>query len=144
MRAGSFSLCVGEDKPLTSEEIVYIPDLLKPGQIRGVSRVGAMKENLSLAKALESYAATFFGSGTTLHGVIEYPGALTLEQAENLRTHPLTTLIRVGGSLVGPASCLVGHRSKQPKRILRSLKRLRHAGWLWRMWRGFSVSLLTC
>jgi len=77
---------VGEDKPLTSEEIVYIPDLLKPGQIRGVSRVGAMKENLSLAKALESYAATFFGSGTTLHGVIEYPGALTLEQAENLRS----------------------------------------------------------
>jgi len=47
---------VGEDKPLTSEEIVYIPDLLKPGQIRGVSRVGAMRENLSLAKALESYA----------------------------------------------------------------------------------------
>jgi HK97 family phage portal protein len=77
---------VGEDKPLTSEEIVYIPDLLKPGQIRGVSRVGAMRENLSLAKALESYAATFFGSGTTLHGVIEYPGALTLEQAESLRS----------------------------------------------------------
>ena len=76
---------VGEDKPLTSEEIVYIPDLLKPGQIRGVSRVGAMRENLSLAKALESYAATFFGSGTTLQGVIEYPGALTEEQATSLR-----------------------------------------------------------
>jgi HK97 family phage portal protein len=76
---------VGEDRPLTTEEIVYIPDLLKPGQIRGVSRVGAMKENLSLAKALESYAATFFGSGTTLHGVIEYPGALTEEQANSLR-----------------------------------------------------------
>ena len=76
---------VGEDKPLTSEEIVYIPDLLKPGHIRGVSRVGAMKENLSLAKALEMYAATFFGSGTTLQGVIEYPGALTQEQADGLR-----------------------------------------------------------
>jgi HK97 family phage portal protein len=76
---------VGEDKPLTTEEIVYIPDLLKPGHIRGVSRVGAMKENLSLAKALEMYAATFFGSGTTLQGVIEYPGALTEEQATSLR-----------------------------------------------------------
>lgn len=75
----------GEDRPLTSEQIVYIPDLLKPGHIRGVSRVGAMKENLSLAKALEMYAATFFGSGTTLQGVIEYPGALTQEQAEGLR-----------------------------------------------------------
>ena len=76
---------VGEDKPLTTEQIVYIPDLLKPGHIRGVSRVGAMKENLSLAKALEMYAATFFGSGTTLQGVIEYPGALTEEQAGSLR-----------------------------------------------------------
>jgi len=75
----------GEDRPLTSEQIVYIPDLLKPGHIRGVSRVGAMKENLALAKALEMYAATFFGSGTTLQGVIEYPGALTQEQAEGLR-----------------------------------------------------------
>lgn len=77
---------VGEEKPLTSEEIVFIPDLLKPGTIRGVSRVHAMKENLSLAKALEMYAATFFGSGTTLQGVIEYPNALTQEQAESLRS----------------------------------------------------------
>ena len=76
---------VGEDKPLTTEEIVYIPDLLKPGHVRGVSRVGAMKENLSLAKALEMYAATFFGSGTTLHGVIQVPNAITKEQADSLR-----------------------------------------------------------
>ena len=76
---------VGVDKPLTPEEFVYIPYLLNPGHVRGVSRVGAMKENLSLAKALEMYAATFFGSGTTLQGVIEYPGALTEEQATSLR-----------------------------------------------------------
>lgn len=75
----------GEDRPLTTEEIIYIPDLLRPGTVRGVSRVHALKENLSLAKALEMYAATFFGQGTTLQGVIEYPGALTLEQSETLR-----------------------------------------------------------
>ena len=75
----------GEDKPLTSEQVLYIPDLLRPGTVRGVSRVHALKENLGLSKALELYAATFFGSGTTLQGVIEYPGALTLEQAESLR-----------------------------------------------------------
>ena len=75
----------GEDKPLTSEQVLYIPDLLRPGTVRGVSRVHALRENLGLSKALELYAATFFGSGTTLHGVIEYPGALTLEQAESLR-----------------------------------------------------------
>lgn len=76
----------GEDKPLTSEEVLYIPDLLRPGTLRGVSRVHAMKENLGLAKALELYAANFFGGGTTLHGVIEYPHALTQEQAESLRS----------------------------------------------------------
>lgn len=76
---------VGEDKPLSSEEVIYIPDLLKPGTIRGVSRVTAMKENLALGKSLEMYAANFFGNSTTLQGVIEYPNALTQEQAESLR-----------------------------------------------------------
>jgi HK97 family phage portal protein len=75
----------GEEKTLTSEEVLYIPDLLRPGTVRGVSRVHALKENLGLHKALEAYASTFFGQGTTLHGVIEYPGALTQEQAESLR-----------------------------------------------------------
>jgi HK97 family phage portal protein len=76
----------GEERTLTSEEVLYIPDLLRPGTLRGISRVHALRENLALAKALEAYAATFFGSGTTLHGVIEYPHALTLEQAESLRS----------------------------------------------------------
>ena len=75
----------GEEKPLTSEDILYVPDLLRPGTIRGVSRVVGLRENLGLSKALESYAATFFGSGTTLSGVLEYPGNLTKEQSENLR-----------------------------------------------------------
>ena len=76
----------GEDRPLTSEQVIYIPDLLRPGTVRGVSRVVALRENLGLSKALELYAANFFGQGTTLHGVIEYPGALTQEQADSLRT----------------------------------------------------------
>jgi HK97 family phage portal protein len=75
----------GEEKPLTSEEVLYIPDLLRPGTVRGVSRVHALRENLGLHKALEAYASTFFGSGTTLHGVIQVPNAITQEQAESLR-----------------------------------------------------------
>jgi HK97 family phage portal protein len=77
---------VGEDKPLSGDEILYIPDLLRPGQVRGVSRVTALKENFGLALALEKFAATFFGSGTNLAGVIEFPGNLTQEQADNLRS----------------------------------------------------------
>jgi HK97 family phage portal protein len=75
----------GEEKALTSEEVLYIPDLLRPGTVRGVSRVHALKENLGLHKALEAYASTFFGQGTTLHGVIQVPNAITQEQAESLR-----------------------------------------------------------
>jgi HK97 family phage portal protein len=43
-----------------------------------------LKENIGLAISLESFAARYFGQGTVTSGVIEYPGALTAEQAENL------------------------------------------------------------
>lgn len=76
----------GEDKPLSADEVIFIPDLLRPGQIRGVSRIHALKENFGLALAMEKFAATFFGSGTNLAGVIEFPGNLTQEQADNLRS----------------------------------------------------------
>jgi HK97 family phage portal protein len=75
----------GESKPLSQDEMIFIPDVLRPGTIRGVSRVEALKENFGLALALEKFAATFFGQGTNLNGVIEFPGNLTAEQAENLR-----------------------------------------------------------
>jgi HK97 family phage portal protein len=65
--------------------MVYIPDLLKPGHIRGTARIDALKGNFGLALALENFASTFFGSGTSLAGVIEFPGNLTQEQSENLR-----------------------------------------------------------
>jgi HK97 family phage portal protein len=75
----------GESRPLSQDEMIFIPDVLRPGTIRGVSRVEALKENFGLALALEKFAATFFGQGTNLNGVIEFPGNLTAEQAENLR-----------------------------------------------------------
>jgi HK97 family phage portal protein len=77
---------VGEEQPLTSDEIIYIPDILRPGQVRGVSRVLALRESFGLSLALEKFSATFFGSGTNLAGVIEFPGNLTQEQADNLRS----------------------------------------------------------
>lgn len=85
-RQGRLTFTVeGEDKVLTQEDMIFIPDVLRPGTIRGVSRVEALKENFGLALALEKFAATFFGQGTNLNGVIEFPGNLTAEQAENLR-----------------------------------------------------------
>ena len=75
----------GEDRMLSSDEIIHIPDVVRPGHVRGVSRVEALKENFGLAIALENYAAKFFGSGATTHGIIEYPGKLTAEQAKQLQ-----------------------------------------------------------
>ena len=74
----------GSPNLMSSDEIIHIPDVVKPGEIRGVSRVDALKDNFGLAIALESYAARFFGQGSTSNGVIEVPGNLTPEQAKNL------------------------------------------------------------
>jgi HK97 family phage portal protein len=75
----------GEEKGLTSEDIIFIPDVVKPGQLRGISRVEALKENFGLAQALENYASKFFGSGTHTSGVLEVPGNLTAEQAKSMQ-----------------------------------------------------------
>lgn len=74
----------GEDRPLSQEEILHIPDLIRPGAVRGLSRVKMMKEDFGLAIALRNFSATFFGSGTSMNGVIEFPGNLTGEQAKEL------------------------------------------------------------
>lgn len=79
-------LVTGEDKTLSSDEILHITDLLEPGALRGVSRVTKLNNALGVASALQQYAATFFGSGATTSGVIEFPGPLlTKEQAQNLQ-----------------------------------------------------------
>jgi HK97 family phage portal protein len=74
----------GSANVLTSDDIIHIPDVVKPGELRGVSRVEALKDNFGLAIALESYAARFFGQGATSQGVIEFPGNLTPDQAKQL------------------------------------------------------------
>ena len=75
-----------DDQLLSSEQVIFVPDVVRPGNIRGISRVEALKENFGLAKALEAYAAKFFGDGTQTSGVIEFPGNLTADQAKNLQT----------------------------------------------------------
>jgi HK97 family phage portal protein len=75
----------GESRALTQDDVVFIPDVVKPGATRGISRVDALKENFGLASALEKYAARFFGSGTQTSGVLEVPGNLTAEQAKSMQ-----------------------------------------------------------
>jgi len=72
------------DELLSSEQVLHIVDVLRPGHLRGISRVEALKENFGLAIALESYAARFFGQGVSMAGHIEFPANLTPEQARDL------------------------------------------------------------
>lgn len=75
----------GEDKALTSDDVIHITDLIEPGALTGMSRVERLKEALGLSSAMQSFAARFFGQGATTQGIIEFPGNLTPDQAKNLR-----------------------------------------------------------
>lgn len=69
---------------LTKDEVLHITELRRPGALRGVSRITEIKQGLGLAAALEEFSARFFGQGSTTAGIIEWPGALTQEQAKDL------------------------------------------------------------
>lgn len=65
-------------------DMIHITEIRRPQQLRGVSRVVELKDNLGLASALQSFAARFFGQGAVTNGIIEYPDRLTREQAKDL------------------------------------------------------------
>lgn len=69
----------------THEEIMWIPDILRPGSVKGMSRVDELKEVLGISRALDDFSARFFGSGTLSSGIIEVPGEMTEEQATRLK-----------------------------------------------------------
>ena len=65
-------------------DMIHLSELRLPGDLRGRSRIELIKENLGLSKALEEFAARFFGQGSHTSGIIEFPGNLTREQAKSL------------------------------------------------------------
>ena len=69
---------------IASEDMIHITELRLPGELRGRSRIDMVKETLGLSKALDTFAQLFFGQGSQVGGIIEYPGALTREQAKDL------------------------------------------------------------
>lgn len=98
------------NKTLTTDDVLHIcGSILIAGDLRGRSPIDTLKENIGLAISLEGFAARFFGQGTLTQGVIEVPGALTAEQAENLaksfdRQHKSFRKAHKTGILSGGAS----------------------------------------
>lgn len=72
------------NRVLQADEVLHLTELLLPGELRGISRIVEARESLGLGIALETYAAKFFGSGAYAGGIIEWPGDLTKDQAQEL------------------------------------------------------------
>ncbi len=69
----------------TARDIVMVRNLLKPGQIEGVSPITAAREFLGLGLAVTKYGASFFGNGALPGAVIEVPGQLSEVGAQQLK-----------------------------------------------------------
>ena len=70
--------------PVFARDMLHITEMRKAGELRGVSRVSELKDNLGLSSALQSFASRFFGQGATTSGVIETPHGLNREQSREL------------------------------------------------------------
>ena len=69
---------------IDSSEMIHLRDIVLPGELRGRSRIDELKQNLGISKALEQFAARFFGSGVNASGIIETPATPTKEQAKDM------------------------------------------------------------
>lgn len=70
---------------IADADMIHITELRKPGVLRGVSRIETLKQTLGLSKALEDFSAQFFGTGSTVSGIIETPHEMTQDQALELK-----------------------------------------------------------
>lgn len=68
-----------------AEDMIYDAELIRPGQLMGTSKVDEARESLGLSKALEEFAARFFGNGGHTDGIISTPEGTTQEQAEAIK-----------------------------------------------------------
>lgn len=70
---------------IPAADMVYIPMLRKPGQIKGVSPLDELGQMFGAAAALDEFAARFFSGGSTTTGIIELPQTLTQVQAKEVK-----------------------------------------------------------
>jgi HK97 family phage portal protein len=73
-----------QEEPVSKRDMIQITEMRKAGELRGMSRVTELKDNLGLSSALQSFASRFFGQGATTQGIIETPMGLNSDQAKQL------------------------------------------------------------
>lgn len=75
----------GERIRLKPEDVLHIPGLGFDG-ITGLSTIQVARQSVGLALAAEEFGARFFGNGANIGGVLEAPGKVSPEAANNLKT----------------------------------------------------------
>ena len=70
---------------VAASDMIYDAEVIKPGEVKGTSRVDEMRETLGLTQALTEWSASFFGNGSHAAGIIEVPGEMTQEQAKGVQ-----------------------------------------------------------
>lgn len=60
-------------RPFTGE-ILHIPDVVMPGQVRGINPIEAARQSIGMGLAAMEFGAKFFGQGTVMSGVLQFPG----------------------------------------------------------------------
>jgi HK97 family phage portal protein len=69
---------------LTKNEMLHIPLFRLPGSHYGLGPIAAARLTIGAAMAADTYAAAYFGNAANPGGVIEVPGELTEEQAQDI------------------------------------------------------------
>ena len=69
---------------LTNNEMLHIPLFRLPGSHYGLGPIAAARLTIGAAMAADTYAAAYFGNAANPGGVIEIPGELTEEQAQDI------------------------------------------------------------
>jgi HK97 family phage portal protein len=69
---------------LTKNEMVHIPMFRLPGSHYGLGPISAARLTVGAAIAADTYAASYFGNAANPGGVIEVPGDLTDDQANDI------------------------------------------------------------
>jgi HK97 family phage portal protein len=70
---------------LTDANIVHIPWVRLPGQLRGIAPVEASRESSGLELAAQKWAGAFFKNAGTLGGIVEVPGGPETVDSAKLR-----------------------------------------------------------
>jgi len=81
---GYLDYFVGSEK-YSSEDIRAIHWLILPNQVRGISPLETMRNTIGMGLAMDRFLAQFYGEGATPSSVLETDGAITADQARQIK-----------------------------------------------------------